>query len=222
MSEETNKFSLNGLLEQAEHWYLNNKKNANYIATGFLGVIVLVVGYKYFISNRNETAQKKMFQAEQYFEQDSFKLALNGKAGSFDGFLAIKKKYSMTQAANLCNYYIGLSYLQTGESKKAIEYLKDFATADDLIQGYAYCALADAYSENNDMSNALKYYEKATKTTTNNMAAPYFLMKAGLAYENNNKPAEAKEFYNKLNEDFHDSQFGRQAEAYISRCNSKI
>src|ERR1035441_1727429 len=59
-------------------FFEKNRKIVIYGGIG-LGVLILAVGgYFYYNSGRDAEAQKAMFRAERYYEQDSFKLALKG------------------------------------------------------------------------------------------------------------------------------------------------
>jgi tetratricopeptide (TPR) repeat protein len=128
----------------------------------------------------------------------------------------------MTKAANLCDYYIGVCYLKTGDAKKAIESLNSFSTSEDLTQSQAYSCLGDAYSETNDMAKAIEYYNKAANNVDNEMFTPFYLLKAAMALEHEKKFADAKAAYEKIKESYPMSQLGRQADGYIARCEAQM
>src|SRR3981189_2289144 len=77
------------------------------ILIGIAAILVVgggIFGYNYFISGPNEKkAKEAMRYAEEYFRQDSVKLALEGDHFN-PGFLKIISKYSGTKAANLANF----------------------------------------------------------------------------------------------------------------------
>jgi len=77
-------------------------------------IVVLVVGWlglnRFYIDPRSNSAQEQMFEAQNYFEKDSFNLALNGD-GSNPGFLDIIDDYGSTDAGNLAKFQSGNSYL---------------------------------------------------------------------------------------------------------------
>ena len=60
------------------------------------------------MTTKENEAKAQMWMAEQYFERDSFNLALNGD-GNYLGFLDIIEEYGITKSANLANYYYGRS-----------------------------------------------------------------------------------------------------------------
>src|ERR1700712_2030784 len=130
-----------------------------------LAAIIIVggglFGYNYFISGPNEKkASEAMRYAEEYFRQDSVKLALNGDNVNA-GFLKIISKYSGTKAANLANFYAGSCYLTMGDFKNAVKYLDDFTTSEPLVKARAKSMLADANSELGNKDEAVKLYKEA-------------------------------------------------------------
>ena len=132
-------------LTRTEHFVEKNQK----ILTIVIGALVVVVGgylaFKaLYVQPREKDASEQMFMAEQYFEKDSFNLAINGD-GNYLGFLDIVDDYGSTKAANLANYYIGISYLHMGQYKEAIDYLDDFEPQDLLFARFAAAEKGYAY-----------------------------------------------------------------------------
>ena len=113
------------------------ESNSKLIGIVVGAIVVVAVGYlglnKFYLEPRQKEAQEQMFMAQNYFEKDSFNLALNGD-GNNPGFLDIIDDFGSTNAGNLSNYYAGVSYLNMGQFEKAIDYLKRFDT-DDLLLG---------------------------------------------------------------------------------------
>ena len=124
-------------LEGAESWLEQNPK----IVVAIAAVILIVVGgyfaFNYYKDNQDALAQSEMFQAVYYFEADSLEKALNGDGNNL-GFLQIIDEFGITDAANLANYYAGVSYLKQGKFELARLYLEDFSANDLLIQARAY------------------------------------------------------------------------------------
>src|SRR5690348_17337662 len=84
-------------LVDAETWIEQHSKTV----IGVAAVLILVAGgyfaFRYYTKSQDSEAQKQMFQAVYYFEQDSFKLALEGDGNNL-GFLDIAKEFSVTDA----------------------------------------------------------------------------------------------------------------------------
>jgi len=156
------------------------------LVLGVLAAILLVgggiLGYRFYISSQDEMAQKEMFQAVFYFEQDSLDQALNGDGLNF-GFLDIISDYGATDAGNLARFYAGASYLKIGEFDNSISHLKAFSSSDLIVQAKAYSLIGDAYMELGNYSDASKNFDKAANYKPNKNITPHYLMKAALAYE---------------------------------------
>ncbi len=208
-------------LTRTEQLIEDNQK----MLTTVIGVIVLIVvaylGFtRLYIQPREVDAQEQMFVAEQYFEKDSFSLAINGD-GNYFGFLDIIEDYGMTNAANLASYYTGISYLKLGEYETAIEYLNDFETDDLLLVPVAEGAKGDAYQELGETDKALASYKKAYSGSTNEFTTPIFMMKAANLMESEGKLDEALVLYQTIKEEYPATTEGRNVEKYIARVEIK-
>ena len=99
-------------LTNTEHFIEQNQRTITIALIVIVAVVGIFLGYKRFIvSPKEKEAQSQMFAAEQYFEKDSFNLALNGD-GNYLGFLDIIDQYKVTKSAKLARYYTGISYLK--------------------------------------------------------------------------------------------------------------
>jgi tetratricopeptide (TPR) repeat protein len=206
-------------LEGVEHWIEENPK----VVFGVLGAIVLIIGgyfgYHHWVGSQDEQAQREMFQAIRYFEADSLNLALNGDGNNL-GFLQVIDDYSMTDAGKLANFYVGFIYLKQGKFKPAILYLEDFKAKDLLVQARAYSLIGDAYMELKDFEHAVTYYNQAAEYKPNKFFSPSYLMKAALAYEKLNKNDKAKEAYQKIIDQYWDSNEFQDARKSKARLDS--
>ncbi len=196
-------------------------KNQKPISIVLIAIIVIFGGWfvynTYIVAPKEDEAQKTMFKAEEYFRQDSLKLALNGDQFN-RGFIYVINNYGSTKAGNLAKYYAGLCYLRTGDFNKAVNYLKDFSTDAKQIQMMDYGALGDAYSELNKNDDAVNYYKKAAEEFTDDatMSSEY-LFRAALKLETMGKNSEALDLYKELKEKYPNTQRGYSADKYIYR-----
>lgn len=186
-----------------------------------LAIAVLISGYVLFtnkyVAPREIKAQEQIFKGENYFQKDSFELALNGNGVDYLGFKAIIKEYGITKTANLAKAYAGVSYFKLGEYKNAISYLEDFDSDDELISPAIIGLIGDCYVELNDLNKALKYFKKATKEE-NNVTSPVFLKKMGVIYESQKKYDEAIEVYTIIKDKYFKSTEAYDIEKYITRA----
>lgn len=191
------------------------------ITYGAIAIIVAGGGYlayeKLYRAPQETKAADAIWHAQQYFEQDSIKQALNGD-GQFPGFEKVAKNYSGTKVGNLAGFYAGVCYLKLKDFNKAVTYLKDFSTDAKEIQAIAYGRLADAYSELNKNDEAISYYAKAGRhfPEQENISAEN-LFRAGLKSEILGKNTEAISYYKEVAEKYSRSERGYQVAKYLAR-----
>lgn len=191
-------------LSSYEELFEKNKKKFSVIFS-FIILIVAFFGIgSYYISSQNKLAQEDMFQAVYYFESDSLVKALNGDGNNY-GFLEIIDEYSYTKAANMSNYYAGVSYLKLKNYDNAINYLKSFSSNDELIQARSYSLIGDAYTELEDYQNAITFFKKAVNYNPNEFLTPNYLLKLALVYEELENFNEAYKCYSKIVDLYKDS-----------------
>jgi tetratricopeptide (TPR) repeat protein len=188
-------------LVNAESWLERNPKTSVGIAVAILLIVGGFFGFQYYTGVQNEEANREMFQAQYYFEQDSLVKALDGDDNSL-GFKAIAEDYKMTDAAKLANYYAGVIYLKQGEYKLARLYLEDYSSNDFLVQARAYSLIGDTYMEEDNFSDAAKFYGKAADYNANKFFSPSYLLKQALAFEKLKDLDKAKGAYDKIITDY--------------------
>ena len=217
--------SLDQGASRTEEWVEKNQK----ILFGILGVVVLlVVGYmaynRFVVTPKEEEAANEMFQAEQYFTQavdaqtanDSlYNLALNGGEGKF-GFLGIIENYSGTDSANLAHYFAGMSYLNTGKYKEAVEHFDDFSTDDEVLKAMAAGGTGDAFAQLGQNDVALEYYSKAADASKNDLTRPRLLFKAGQAALVLDKKEEAHKYFQDIKDNFGTSEEAVSIDGYLA------
>lgn len=213
---------LESALTKTEQFIEDNQKIITYV----VGAIVLVVaGYlgfnKFYLQPKEDEARSQMFMAVNYFERDSFNLAINGD-GNYFGFLDIIDDYGITKTANRANYYAGISYLHLGQFEDALEYLNDFKTDDLLLVPITEGAKGDAYLELGEMENALKQYKKAVSLSDNELTAPVYMMKAAKLMESLDELEDALSMYQEIKAKYPDSDEGTDVDRYIARVKIKL
>jgi len=202
--------------------FIEDHQNKIFYVVG--AIVLLVVGYlaitRFYLQPREKEAQAQMFVAEQYFEKDSFNLALNGD-GNYLGFLDIMDDYGLTKQARLSRFYAGISYLRLGQFKEAVDYLSRYKSKDIILGPVSQGALGDAYLEQGEQDKALKQYLKSVSLSDNEMTTPIYLMKAGNLLESMNKPEEALKQYKLIKEKYAETSEGRVVDKYIARVTAK-
>lgn len=218
--EET--INIDESIHKAEDYLQNNKKSLMIIGGAALAV---VAGYFIYINlwvkPQEESAQKEVFAAQQYFKMDSLDLAINGK-GKEKGFKQIADEYGSSKTGNLAHYYLGTLYMKKGKFQDAIDELKKYDAEDDVTGALALGLIGDANMELNNKEEALNYYKKAVGYDNNEFTSPMFMKKAAFAYELNGDWKAALEMYQKIQSDYNSSSEGREVAKYIARAQAMI
>lgn len=203
---------------KARGFFEKNSKIIAGITVGFLVLVVLGYGYMQMIAAPKESkAQTQMIRAQQYFEIDSFNLALNGD-GVSQGFKDIVSQYGGTKAGNGAKLYAGISALQTSDFKGALEYLESFNTDDPMLNARKYGCIGDAHAELNDMVAAESNYQKALDADVeNSITAPFYLYKLAKTQVVNKKTDDAIKNLEALAEQFPTSPEGTIAQIDLAK-----
>jgi tetratricopeptide (TPR) repeat protein len=221
-TQDTSAEALENALTRTEQYIENNQKSLTIIVLAIIVIVGLFLGYKrLYIAPKEAEAQVQIFAAEQYFEKDSFNLALYGD-GNYLGFIDIISSYSPTKTGNLANYYAGICYRALGDYDSAIEHLKKFSPKDRMIGSVAFGSIADCYVQLEQLEEAAKYYIKAANYGKNTFTSPLYLMKAGVVYEELGMFAEALKTYKRVKSEYSKSTEAREVEKYIARVSLNL
>lgn len=201
-----------------------HKKNIMIGGGAIVGIALLALAYFFLMKAPAEkAAADEIFRAELLFQQDSFQKAIAGDSAA-TGLLDVANNYGRTAAGNNSHYYLGISCLQTGDFKGAIQHLESYSASGELMPAMTYGALGDAYAEqytasksNGDLEQALKNYEKAANASDNSLTAPYNLWKAGLVYEKLGQNDKAAAAFTRIKNEFPRSAQGEDIELFIAR-----
>ena len=209
-------------LTRTERFIEENQKSIIKVVTVFLALVAIFLALKrFYLMPRDNEARSQMFVAEQYFETDSFNLALYGD-GNYSGFIEIIEDYGLTKAANLSQYYAGICYLRLGEYEDALNYLKKFRSRDKMVAPVAEGAKGDAYVELGEMDKGVSYYLKAAGKSKNNFTTPVYMMKAAQVYEHLQEYSKAIDLYNQIKSEFPDYARNNNIDKYIARLQVEL
>nr|WP_317631309.1 tetratricopeptide repeat protein [uncultured Flavobacterium sp.] len=206
-----------------QDFFVKNQKIIFGVVGAVAGLALIYGLYSKFVVEPKETeAAGEMFQAQQYFDQagngfaaDSlYNLALNGGEGKY-GLLRIIEDYSGTKAANLAQFYAGLSYLNTGKFKEAISHLEKYKAEDKITKPLALGAIGDAFVENGQKEQALDYYTKAINADKNEFTTPRFLFKAANLSIELGKKADALKYFTQIKEQYPMANEAANIDGYI-------
>jgi len=209
-------------ISSVERFFEENGKALSVAAIALFAIVGGYIAYLKFYQEPLELeAQNEIYHAQQLFEADSLRQAVEGFAGHA-GFLSVAADYSGTKAGEMANYYAGISYLRLGEYDNAIRLLDDFSTNDPILSVVAKGSIGDAFLELNQSKEALDYYKKASAINSNDFVVPFYLLKAGMLAENLEQNDEAIKYYEKIKSDFPEARQSADIDRYIARAKAKI
>lgn len=212
---------LQASLNKTGHFIRENQKSLIVIGATIVGLILLFFAYqRFYLAPRETEAINQMYKAQQYWEQKDWDKAINGD-GNFPGFVKILDEYDNTKSANLAYYYLGIAYLNKGEYQKAIDNLTNYSGSDAIIAPLALGSAADAYVELKQYDKAITFYNKAISKGDNLFAAPMYLKKLGLVYEEQKDFKSASKSYKKIKADYPESSTATNIDTYIARAEGK-
>lgn len=213
--------TLGQAMNRTELFLENNGRRLSYALLALLAIGLLIYGYRALIMQpRAEKAAELIAQAQERFEAENpdYMLALEGDANGA-GFLEVIEQYGSTPSGNLAKHYAGICYLQTGDWENAAAYLAKYSTVKGipgaLINAQNYGLQGDVAVEQGDYGRAVKLYEKAVKAADNNLTAPMYLRKAGLAARANGDTKKAAAFFEHISADYPASMDAREAEKLL-------
>lgn len=196
----------------------DNKDLITYILIGILVIVGGYILYRQLVKVPQEKeAIQQMAQAQTQFERDSFALALTNPGQGYLGFIDLSTEYSGTPSGNLALYYAGVSYLNLGQFDAAIDYLEDFSPSGDITPSMRAGALGDAYSETNNLDQALSYYNKAVSSSNNELISAYYLKKVGMLNEHLGNNEAARDAYQTIKNKYSDTPLSRDIDKYLVR-----
>ncbi|HEX2395903.1 MAG TPA: tetratricopeptide repeat protein [Bacteroidales bacterium] len=209
-------------LSKTEQYIEENQKSLTII---LLAIVIVIGGYlgykKFYLEPANKDALEAMYVAENYFEQDSFQLALDGDGANY-GFLDVIDEYSITKTANLAHYYAGVCYMRTGDFESAIDHLEKFDGEDIMVGSLAIGAIGDCNLELGNKKEAAELYLKAAIRKKNSFTSPIFLKKAGLVYEDLKEYDKAMKAYSTIKKDYPETEEGKVIDKYIAALEIKM
>ncbi|MCO5249204.1 MAG: hypothetical protein M9887_09690 [Chitinophagales bacterium] len=197
------------------------EKNSTIIIGIVVAALLLIgIGYGYkqlIIGPKNIKAQTQMLKAQQYFEKDSFNLALNGDGVAL-GFKDIVSQFGGTSAGKGARLYAGISALHIGQYQEAIKYLDGFKSDDNLLNARKYGLLGDANAELDNMKAAADFYQKAVDANpANQISAPFYLYKLAKVQIINQENEKAKKNLQTIVEEFSNANEAAVAEKELGK-----
>lgn len=217
--------SLDQGASKTEAWV---SKNQTYVigavAAIAFGVLAFLAYQQLILNPKENEAASEIYQAQLFFDdaiessgkvRDSlFSLSLDGGRGKL-GVLDVASNYSGTKTASLAHYYAGISYLNLGDYKKAINHLDKFNGKDQILAPLAQGAIGDSFLQLEQNKEALGYFEKAAQMSNNAFTTPKFLLKAAITAIDLGDGTKAEKHLKRIQAEFPNSDENKLVEAYL-------
>ena len=221
MTKQNEQEALGTAMNKTEMFFEKNSKSMIIALLALFVLAAAIFGYRQLISQPRERKAAEMIAQAQYrFESTTpeYQLALEGDANG-PGFLDVIDQYGSTRAGNLAKHYAGICYLRTGDLENAAAYLAKFSPVKGipgaLINAQNYGRQGDVAVEQQNYAAAVKFYEKAVAAADNNMTAPMYLRKAGLAEQAQGNTEKAAAYYERILTSYPASMEAREAEKLL-------
>lgn len=213
--------ALGEAMNKTERFFEENGRKVSYIFLGLLALAAVVYGYRALVMQpRVKKAAELIAEAQARFDVETpdYALALNGDANGA-GFLDVIEQYGSTPSGNLAKHYAGICYLKTGDLELAAAFLAKYSPVKGLpgaiVNAQNYGLQGDVAVERDDYKQAISFYEKAVKAADNNLTAPMYLRKAGLAAQAAGDKARAAAYFQRVMDEYPASMDARDAEKLL-------
>jgi len=188
------------------------------VTLGLAAVAVLVIaffGWSYYSSRRNANAQLQLSQAIAIYndvnikEKERYEKTIAEAQKTYD-------QYRSLPVGSIALYYVGLSQEGLGDTAKATQTLQEVIRRGDAsIKAVGQFALGAIYKKHGETQKAIDTYKQLYDGGGYSKAAVAYEL--ATLYEANNQLDQAKDFYQKLVNEFPDSPFRQNADDALKR-----
>ena len=201
-------------------FYEDNRTLAYGIGAAIVALALAVPGYMYYQQQQSEQANQMLGQILPVYEQGNFEQALNG-TNEATGLIELSNQYGGTSAGNLASFYTANALYQQGEYERALGFYQQFEKSNDFMGASALAAEASIYETRGEYEQAATHYEEAAAQYQNELTAPRYLLEAGQAYEEAGSYAAAAGVYQRVVDEYPDSDQVTEAERYMARAKAR-
>ncbi len=175
---------------------------------------VMVISILYFRSKKNAEMRASVELTKAQIE-----LSKNNVDTAIDMLKSLADNYSGTQNAGKGVFYLANIYFERQNTEEASnyfqKYLNDYSD-DSILTSSAYSGVAACYERKEELLKAAGFYLKGAEKYPKHFEAPEQLMKAARCYKLANNKLEARKLYQKVIDDYPQSQQKANAELYLS------
>jgi tetratricopeptide (TPR) repeat protein len=214
--EDNSPSGMSLMVDKIKNW-VNTQNKTAVIAVSAVLIAGIGFGAYHFLYKlpREKEAMVAIYPVQELFDVDSFRMVLK------DG-PKLAEKYNGTKAGELCAYMAGMSYLNTGNYKKALDFLKSVDFDDAVMNSQATGNIGDVYVEMKDLDNAVEYYNKAISRSGNDFSTIWWRKKVARVYEKKNDYQSALEQYESIKKNNSEDEAASDIDKYIAKAKAKL
>ena len=215
-------------------WASENRKSVIVTVSILLGVILLAV-IAGVVWNRRSTAAANAFgEAMNLYEtpitpvgqplppgtKSYASIAERAKAAN-PAFKAVADRYSLTKNGRIALYFVGLTYMEEGQTQSAEDTLKRVSsTMDSQLAALGKFALADLYRQTGRDAQAIELYNQLTAKPTDSIPASLAQIQLAELYTAEGKVDQAHKIYAQLKDKDAKSAAGQIAAQKLNPASS--
>ncbi|NNF04820.1 MAG: tetratricopeptide repeat protein [Rhodothermales bacterium] len=201
---------------RAIDFYENNRNLVYGAVAAIVVVALLAVGLAWNSARRNDQALERMATAVQRYEAGAYQAALDGDI-SFTGLLDIADEYGGTDAGNLAKFYAADALFRVGDLERSLEYFREFDKQSDYLGASAFAGEAAIHESRDEFSRAGDLFMRAANVFESEITSPDYLLQAGRAYERAGEFDNAISAYERIKEDYPDTQAATSVDFHLAR-----
>jgi outer membrane protein assembly factor BamD (BamD/ComL family) len=216
--EELEQDPLVSSFERFQIYYEQNKGQLWGYGIALVLIIGLGLGYFFYSQSQENEAQQLMVDAEEYYMQGDYELALTGSEEDMTyGFEQIINNYSRTDAANMARYYAAVSEYRLGNPEAALDYLDDFEAPEGILGVAPISFRGVLLADLERYEEAAEEFVRAAEWDENESTTPYNLLEAAYAYLEASNRERAEELVDEILNDYSGSEQVTEAERLKGR-----
>ena len=211
------------LFSKSERFIETYKNHIIIAVAAVILIVVTVLGIRqYYLIPQEKEAQAAIFPGENYMASQQWEMALNGDGKDYIGFLGIIDDYGITKTAKLAKAYAGICLYHLNSPEEALDYLKKYKANDNVIAPVIKGLMGDCYVDMGEVTEGIKYFNKAASDANSEHISPIYLKKAAIAYESIFDYTNALKAYETIKNKYPNSQEASDIEKYIDRVNLQM
>ncbi|MBO6576766.1 MAG: tetratricopeptide repeat protein [Rhodothermales bacterium] len=196
-----------------------SEKYRTYFIGAGAAIVLLVlatIAWTFMQSANQREALDAMAGAVNAYEDGSYQTALDG-TGNFLGLLDVVDEYGGTDAGNLARFYAADSYFRLGNYEEALPLFREFDRDGNLLGASATAAEAAILESQGEYDRAASLYNRAATMYPSDATSPGYFMSAGRAFEAAGETSDARRAYERVRDDYPESQEARDIDFYLAR-----